>query len=158
MIAGESTIVIARPVDVVYDFVATEFFRNYPRWSPEVIELRALSVGPIHVGAVGQQVRVDYGKRHEAMFRVTDLDVCRRVAFEGITSPFTVDYRFVARDEATQVNFVIRLLRLSLVLRPFESRIRHVVHEGSARVVHNLKRIIEEDSVGAETKRGDVAE
>lgn len=154
MIAGESTILIARPVDVVYDFVAIEFFRNYPRWSPEVIELRALSPGPLRVGVVGQQVRVDYGKRHEAMFRVTDLDACRRVAFEGITSPFTVDYRFVARDEATQVNFSFRLLRLSLLLRPFETRIRHAVQEGSVRVVQNLKRIIEEGVPAGERGTG----
>jgi hypothetical protein len=153
MIAGESTIVIACPADLVYDFVATEFFRNYPRWSPEVIELRALSPGPIRVGAVGQQVRIDYGKRHEAMFRVTDLELGRHIAFEGITSPFTVAYRFDARDAATQVTFTIRLLRLSLMLRPFEGRIRRAVHEGSTQVVRNLKRVLEEEWADADAKR-----
>lgn len=151
MIAGESKIVIARPVEVVYEFVATEFFRNYPRWSPEVVELRALSPGPIRIGAVGQQVRVDHGKRHEAMFRVTDLARCRRIAFEGITSPFTVDYRFDPRDAATQLTFNIQLLRLTLLLRPFESRIRHAVNQGSAQVVRNLKRIIEAEASSVST-------
>jgi hypothetical protein len=145
MISGESTIMISRSVEAVFDFVAVGFFQNYPRWSPEVIELRSLSPGPMRVGTVGQQVRVDYGKRHAAMFRVTDFACCRRIAFEGLTSPFTIDYRFDGSGEATRVAFGFRLLRLNFFMRPFERRIRHMVDEASARMIENLKRVVESE-------------
>ena len=65
MIRAQATTIIARPVSEVFQFVATDFFANYPRWSPEVVKLRPTSPSPIRVGSTGWQVRIDYGRRTE---------------------------------------------------------------------------------------------
>ena len=36
MVKARADILIRRPPERVYGFVARDFFANYPRWSPEV--------------------------------------------------------------------------------------------------------------------------
>jgi len=43
MVRAQASTDIGRPVDAVFRFVAVDFFRNYPRWSPEVVELRPMT-------------------------------------------------------------------------------------------------------------------
>ncbi len=78
---------IERPVTTVFEFVAVEFFDNYPRWSPEVRELEPLDGNAVQAGIRARQVRVDRGRRSETVFRVTDLEPYRRVRFEGTPPP-----------------------------------------------------------------------
>ena len=40
---GTVSTVINKPIDKVFNFIAVDFFENYPRWSPEVQELEMLS-------------------------------------------------------------------------------------------------------------------
>ena len=44
---GTASIVINKPVNKVFNFIAVDFFKNYPRWSPEVQELELLSAPPL---------------------------------------------------------------------------------------------------------------
>ena len=55
MIQGSASICIARPVSTVYRFIAVDFYRNYPRWSPEVIALTPLTPGPWRASAPSRQ-------------------------------------------------------------------------------------------------------
>lgn len=130
---------------MVFDFVATEFFRNYPRWAPEVRELVALSPGPLRIGSLGRQVRVDYGRRTEATFRVTRLEPGAHVAFAGLSTPFTIDYGFAPAGEHTRVTLVFQLLRLELYMRPFERLIRSAAADSVAATMRTLKRVVERD-------------
>ena len=91
MIRVEASILVRQPADVCFRFIADDFFRNYPRWSPEVIRLKALSTGPLRVGTVGHQVRIGRGHRSEDRFRVALLQQDRRIAFRSLSSPFVVD-------------------------------------------------------------------
>lgn len=130
---------------MVFDFVATEFFRNYPRWAPEVRELVALSPGPLRIGSLGRQVRVDYGRRTEATFRVTRLEPGAHVAFAGLSTPFTIDYRFEPAGEHTRVTLVFQLLRLELYMLPFTRVIRSAAADSVAATVRTLKLVVERD-------------
>lgn len=136
---------VERPPQAVFDFVATEFFRNYPRWAPEVRELVALSPGPLRIGSLGRQVRVDYGRRTAATFRVTRLEPCTAVAFEGLTTPFTIDYAFQPWGAHTRVSLVFQLLRLELYMRPFQGAIRGAARDSVADTLRRLKSLAERE-------------
>ena len=61
-IVGRSEVVIRTTPEAVFEFIGVGFFSNYPRWSPEVVELEQLSDGEIGVGTLARQVRID--QRH----------------------------------------------------------------------------------------------
>ena len=105
MIKAQANILVGKSADVCFGFVADDFFRNYPRWSPEVVKLKSLSSGPLRVGSLGQQVRIDQGHRSEDSFRVVVLQRARRVAFRGVSRPFVIDYRFDALEQETRITF-----------------------------------------------------
>jgi hypothetical protein len=142
VIQAKSHIVIHRPVQAVYRFVAEEFFRNYPRWSPEVAELEALSSGPIGVGSQGRQVRTDLGRSLEATFRVRRLEPGRSIAFEGISEPFSIDYRLEPQGDATRLSFRIQL-RAKRLIGPLEKVAALAVRAGAERVVRNIRDLLE---------------
>jgi hypothetical protein len=146
MIRAQASVVIDRPVEAVFRFVAVDFFRNYPRWSPEVRELRATTPGPIRVGSAGRQVRIDYGRRTESLFRVSELDAPHRVAFQGVSSPYRVSYQLDPRGAATRLTFTFELQRLELFMLPLERLIRRGVQDSAERMVGRLKGLLESES------------
>lgn len=145
MVKAQASTVIARPAERVFDFIAVDFFANYPRWSPEVVSLQTLSPGPVQVGTKGRQVRVDRGRRTEAVFHVTTMDRPNRVDFQGTGSPFLVSYRLDDLAKATKLTFVFELKRLEFYMRPFERLVRAAVQDAAERVVANIKRLVESD-------------
>jgi PAS domain S-box-containing protein len=145
MVKAESTTVIERPLAAVFEFVAGDFFRNYPRWSPEVVELAPLSSGPLRVGSMARQVRVDRGRRTESTFRVTQLEPPRALAFQGVSAPYVIAYAFEPAGAHTRLTFGFQLLRLELYLRPFEKLIRAAVRDGVLQTTRNLKALAERE-------------
>lgn len=143
MLSVQASAQIARTAGEVFDFVALGFFEHYRRWSPEVVSLTQTSPGPIRVGTTARQVRVDFGRRTEASFRVSALEPGRRIEFQGMSTPFHVAYWFADRPGGMQLGFRFELARLELYLRPFEGLIRRVADEGAVRVVGNIKALIE---------------
>lgn len=145
MIRSRASTLIARELDHVFRFVSIEFFDNYPRWSPEVVELRRLSPGPLRVGTRGRQVRIDHGRRTESTFHVVDLAHAQRICFASLSRPrYHVAYHFEAEGDHTRVSLSFEL-RPELFLRPFERLIREAVHTGTRRTVGNLKRVLESE-------------
>lgn len=136
---------IARPLETVFGFVVHEFFDNYPRWSPEVIELEALDARPLAVGRRVRQVRVDRGRRSETIVRVTALDAPRRVELASEHAPwYRIRFDFApAGTDATELAFSFELTRLELYMRPFAKLIRRAVDEGARRSVEDLRRLVE---------------
>ena len=144
MVRAEASILIRRPVENVFDFVVVKFFENYPRWSPEVVELTAATPPPVRVGTAARQVRVDQGRRTESTFRISALEDGQRVVFQGTSNPFVIVYQFNAQGgDCTRLTFAFELSRLELFMRPFEKLIRLAVQDGAERVVHNIKGLVE---------------
>ncbi|MCA1772933.1 MAG: SRPBCC family protein [Halomonas sp.] len=145
MVKSQSSTLIRCPVPDVFGFVVTDFVRNYPRWSPEVQELKPLSSGPLTVGWMARQVRIDQGRRSEADFRVIMLEPDRQVCFKGIKDPFVINYIFEPQQDYTRLTFSFELARLNFAMRPFEKLIRVAVKDGTDRVVRDLKILAERE-------------
>lgn len=151
MVKAQANITIARDIETVYAFVANDFERNYPRWSPEVKRLRMFSKGPLAVGSLARQVRVDQGRRTESTFKIVQMQPGRRLSFQGTDIAYYVDYSFepAGSPERTRLTFTFELRRLELMMLPFEKLIRMAIQDGAQRTVRNLKRLIEHESAKA---------
>ena len=146
-VVGKASAVVRKPMDEVFQFIGEGFFNNYPKWSPEVVELKPLSQGPVAVGALARQVRVDHGHRSESTFAVTDFQPNRRIAFSGVSNAYRCTYELESADTptpATRVAFTFEFPELELFMKPFEKLIRIAVQDGAERTVSNLKGLLEQ--------------
>ncbi|NEV62854.1 SRPBCC family protein [Thiorhodococcus minor] len=148
MVKAEAEALIDRPVTRVFAFVAEDFVRNYPRWSPEVELMEAVTEGPLQVGWVGRQVRVDKGRRTQSEFRVVAFEHPSRVCFEGLDDPFRIRYRFTPEGARTRVSFDFELDRLNPGAMLFLGTVRRVVQSSAERMLVQLKGLIEDEVTG----------
>ncbi len=144
-VVGRAEIVIRSTPDTIFEFIGVGFFSNYPRWSPEVVELEQLSDGEIGVGTMARQVRIDQRRRLESSFQVTKFEVGKCVEFKGVPDPFrcTFDIRAIDPAAKTSLTFTFEGLELRSYMRPFEKLIRRVVQDGAVRTTRNIKHLIE---------------
>ncbi len=145
MVRTQTRVEIARPVETVFGFVVHDFFHNYPRWSPEVVELEALDGAAVGPGSRARQVRVDHGRRSETLVRVTAFAAPYHVEFTSEHSPwFRIRFDFDTVGTATTVvAFTFELTRIELYMRPFQGLIRRAIDNGAQRSMAELKRLIE---------------
>jgi uncharacterized protein YndB with AHSA1/START domain len=78
MVRIEGEIVIKRPVEEVFDFVADE--RNEPRYNPQMRRAERISDGPIGVGTRFRAELVNMGRTVEMVIEFTGFDRPRRLA------------------------------------------------------------------------------
>lgn len=144
-VVGRAGVAIKSTPSTIFDFVGINFFSNYPRWSPEVVDLEKLSAGEMAVGTLGRQVRVDQKRRLESRFQVTKFDAGECVVFEGVPDPFRCTFNIgaVDLDGKSHLTFTFEGLELRPYMRPFEKLIRHVVQEGAVRTARNIKHLVE---------------
>lgn len=84
MIRHSQDVHIQRPPARVFDFVATRYQENHPRWEQEVVEIRRLDQGPVALGSRFLMVRRDFGRTAEAINEVVELVPGRRIAFRHV--------------------------------------------------------------------------
>jgi hypothetical protein len=143
--SGTGRIVINQPLVNVFNFIAVDFFDNYPKWSPEVQELELLSAPPLQLNSLVRQVRIDNGQRSESTFKITTYKVGEQLVFEGVSNAYRCSYDFASTTPTinTQITFTFELLKLELFMLPFEKLINIAVQEGAKRTTRNLKNLIE---------------
>jgi polyketide cyclase/dehydrase/lipid transport protein len=144
MIAAEASILIQMSVESVFRFVATDFFLNYPKWSPEVVELEKTSQEAVGIGTTGRQVRLDQGRRSESIFRVIAFEPNRRIAFASISGlQYRASYAFGSLPEGTRVSFSLEIRSdgLPFLLKPLMGGL---VRNGTKQVVRNIKALLEQ--------------
>ncbi len=145
MITAKADALVFEEIDQVYQFVGPDFVTNYPRWSPEVVSLEPLSVGPVQVGFQARQVRVDHGHKSESVFEVAELEPLKRICFKGVSDPFRSIYEFDDRSSSTLLTFTFEVGTLAPYIRPFEKLVRIAVQDGAGRLVKKLKLLIEKE-------------
>ena len=146
-VVGEAATTIHRPVESVFRFIADEFETNYPRWSPEVIELKVLSAGALDCDWFARQTRVDHGHKTTSTFRVVDIQRPNWIVFSGVSAEFMCTYaldHIGASSENARLRFRFEVPRLELRMRPFRKLIQTSVQEGAERTVYNLKGLVEQ--------------
>jgi hypothetical protein len=144
MLQAESETLIDCPLDVVFRFVAENFVLNYPRWSPEVRTLEAVTDGPFQVGWIGRQVRFDHDQWSDTQFQVIVFEPGRQLTLEGIAERYRIDYRFASIQTRTRISFSFAL-EISPTLQPFVPLVQQAIQNTADRMTDNLKWLIEEE-------------
>jgi hypothetical protein len=144
-VLGKKSILVKLSAAEVFKFIADDLFHNYPIWSPEVRELECLTDGPVKLGTIARQVRVDHGQRSESKFRITIYEPSRRLAFAGVGEPYRCLYELhpQSSEDVTELSFTFELLELKAFMRPFEPLVRSAIQEGADHTVENIKRLVE---------------
>lgn len=144
-VVGKARILIECSPGDIFRYLGDGFFENYPKWSPEVVELECLSDGPVKLGTIARQVRIDQGRRTETRFKIDVYERNKRLGFAGISDPFRCVYELGDKDsgKSSELVFTFELTEIQMVMRPFEKLIRVVIQEGAERTVRNLKRLTE---------------
>ena len=144
-VVATANIVIDCPPEHVFSYLGEGFFENYPKWSPEVVELESVTPGPVGLGTIARQVRIDQGRRTETTFKIDVYEPGKRLVFAGVADPFRCSYelRCIDNGKSSELTFTFELLEIQMFMRPFEKLIRVVVQEGAQRTVRNLKRLTE---------------
>lgn len=86
-IRGE--IIISRPVDVVFDFVADE--RNEPRYNPRLLRAEKTSDGPIGPGTQFRAETTNMGRAVEMVVEITTYERPGRLASSTHLSAMDID-------------------------------------------------------------------
>ena len=89
MIRIEHSVVINRPVEDVFAFVAN--VENNPQWQSGVLEAHKTSQGPAGVGSTGIEVRKFMGQRIESSFEVTEYEKNTKFSFKITSGPIPME-------------------------------------------------------------------
>jgi hypothetical protein len=143
-IAGEASVCIEKPSEDVFHFIADHFFENYPKWSPDVVELEPLESPEVAVGIKAKQVREDNGSRVESVFEIVDYAPYQRFKFEGLNAPYRHTYTLEEKpvDKLTELTFCFELLELDVFMRPFQKLIRIAIEDGAENTVNSIKTLL----------------
>jgi len=144
-VKGSASAIVSQTVETVFDFVARDFFANYQRWAPQVIELEPTAPTRARPGVRARQVTLDRGIRSESTFEVLQIDSPTQIVLEGLSEPFRSSYRFEpAAQDATSLSFEFEMRELELSMRPFAKLIRMALQEGAEQTIENLKSLLDE--------------
>jgi uncharacterized membrane protein len=103
MIKVETSVVINRPVDEVFEFVAN--IENLPQWAGPVLEAKQTSEGPVGVGTTQTQVAQLLGRRVETSQEVTEYEPNKKLSTKSTSGPIPIEvhYTFEPVAEDTRV-------------------------------------------------------
>jgi uncharacterized protein YndB with AHSA1/START domain len=79
----DTTVVIDRPIEEVFDFLADG--ENDPKFSPRVLEIRKATDGPPGVGTVYASTVKDAGVKTKREFRLTEFERPTRIRWAEIS-------------------------------------------------------------------------
>jgi uncharacterized protein YndB with AHSA1/START domain len=140
MPAGEHTVVINRPVDEVYTYVADK--ENDALWRPAVVEISKASgdgVGTVY----HQRLKGPGGRAVDADIEITQLEPNRLVGFRAIEGPVRPEgrYEFAEEGGGTRVTFSMHaeLKGLKRAMTPMVAK----AMRGELDALDNLKRVLE---------------
>ena len=97
MIKIENSIVINKPVEEVFQFLANS--ENNPQWQSGTQEVKKTSEGPIGVGTTYLSVSKLLGRRLESIVEYTAYEPNKRVAAKATSGP--IPFQFETTFEAT---------------------------------------------------------
>ncbi|HVE85604.1 MAG TPA: SRPBCC family protein [Myxococcales bacterium] len=153
MIVIDTSVVIDRPVEMCFDFVARGYFEHVRRWLTSVTEVKKLTDGPVAVGTRGRQVNLIRGKAHGRTFEVFEMYqdssfALRAVSPEGPERHYLLRLAFTPQDgKRCQVTFHLEVDWTQLSFKLLKPLVRRSLVKDVEMAVHRrLKASIEEMS------------
>ena len=89
MITFEKTVVINRPLEEVFAFVAAG--ENWSQWAMELVETTKTSEGPLGVGTTYTHVAQMLGRRIENGYEVTEYEPNSKISMKSTSGPVPVE-------------------------------------------------------------------
>ena len=107
MITVEHSVVINRPIEEVFEFMAD--IENAPQWRSGVVEVKKLSDEPA-VGARASEVLQFLGRRMETTYEITEYEPNVKFGFKTISGPVSMEGGFTVESVGggTKVSFKIQ--------------------------------------------------
>jgi carbon monoxide dehydrogenase subunit G len=151
MASFENTVIIRRPVEEVFSFLAD--FENVPRWNYAIVETTKVSPGPVGVGTTYRQIR-SVPRRSEEGFEVTAFEPPRRLEVQGQIGPFRarISYLLEPTGSGTRLRNAVDLGSSGLstiVALPVTSRVKHAV----AANLDTVKQLLGDRSISGPVSR-----
>lgn len=143
-VSGQASVFIEINAKEVFIFVAENFFHNYQKWAPEVVELEPLDGDKVFIGAKGRQVREDNDSLIESIFEIIKYDPYSIFALQGLDASYRQTYSIEkkATHGKTELTFKFDLLEIEIFMRPFEKLIRVAIEDGAENTVEKINDLI----------------
>jgi carbon monoxide dehydrogenase subunit G len=141
MPAASHSVIIRRPVDDVFAFVADG--EKCPQWRPGVLDIQRVSGEGVGT-RYAQGVKGPMGRRIAADYTITVFEPDRRIEFQTVTGPARPHgrYDFEAADGGTRLTFSLDAeltgLRKLILGGPVQKTM-----DAEVRTLDNLKRVLE---------------
>jgi hypothetical protein len=136
VIKVEKSVVVHRPTDEVFDFVADQ--ENAARWQSGIVEIRRLTDGPLGVGTRHTFTRSLMGRRIAAENEYVAFEPGARVAFRTTSGPpLLASYAVTAVPEGARLTATLEI-EVSGVMSVAEPLVARAL---SRDVVGNLARL-----------------
>jgi hypothetical protein len=110
MLTIEHSIVIRRPIEEVFAFVAN--MENALKIDPAMLEIKKISPDPPGVGTKYREITKAMGRQSEAIYEVTEYKPFSRVGFKSSSTPFgepLETYTLESIKEGTRVTSALQL-------------------------------------------------
>jgi Polyketide cyclase / dehydrase and lipid transport len=150
----EGEIVIGRPVDAVFDYVADQ--RNEPQYNPQMVRAQKMTAGPVGKGTQFRSAVVSRGRTAEMLIECTGYDRPKLCATTTTMAQANISYtlRFEPVAAGTRMRWSGRV-RPKGVFRLLGPLITLLGIRQEARIWASLKRHLEAAPVGPAPARSD---
>lgn len=148
MVKVEGTVVINRPIEEVFAFLANP--DNASQWQGSVLESKQTSEGPVGVGTTGQAASQFLGRRIESTWEVTEYELNRKATLKTTSGPVPYEQSATLEsvDEGTKVTLVAEyeVGGFFKLAEPIVARMAQRQAEGD---FANLKDLVEAQAEGS---------
>jgi hypothetical protein len=148
MVKVTHSVLVARPKEAVYAFVAEEYFDHARQWHPGTSKLIKTAPGPVGRGTTGYEELTVAGKPYERSFAITDWIPGRRMQVVSIEDPSKETYRctytFVTAGVGTVVTVELEIFMQTPLFKFMETLAARAIRKDlEERVGTLLKRAVE---------------
>ncbi len=142
MISHKTTVLIQKPLEEVFKFVATDYFQNHPKWDRRVVKME--TSGPVAKGAKGKETRRQMNMKNTYDFEVTEYVPNTRMAFRATSGSagYSMAFDFKAVDGKTELTLSAELV-LNGFMKLIEWMIRGNFRQEIDKNAREIKRMIE---------------
>ena len=152
MARAESSLVINRPIDAVFAYLAD--IAKGMEWQSKLLEVQQTSDGPVGIGTNLREIRRLLGRNMETSFTITDFDPESKLGFKSTSGPIPMRAYYSLESvspegvnqegsvDATRVNMTVEA-ELTGIFKMTEPLVVHSAKRQMDADIAKLKEILE---------------